>query len=383
MAKDNLGVLSKRIENHLSQIRQKRGYSASGLASKIGVSRQTIYAMEAGSYVPNTTVALRLARVLEVAVEELFSFDDASETPAPVQEVGLLPGEEAEPGLPVQLCRVDKYTMAVSPSPVAWHLPPADAVIIDMARNGSSPNSARVQLFQDETQFGNRLLMAGCDPAMSVLARHLQKANIELVLAHRNSMQALELLRKGCVHIAGSHLRDETTGESNLPEVRRLFPRQSATVIAFAIWEQGIVVAKGNPKAIAEIADLARKGVTFVNREAGSGSRRLLDSRLKRLGIPPSRVSGYNQIALGHLPAALQVKIGHVDSCIATRAAARLFALGFIPLASERYDLVIRKQHLALPSVQLLLDTLNRTAFRRELEGLGGYDTTGAGKQVS
>jgi len=256
-------------------------------------------------------------------------------------------------------------------------------VLIDSGEKGPGPRRARVQMFQDAEQFGNRLLMAGCDPAMSVLARHLQKANIELVLAHRNSSQALDLLRSGSVHIAGSHLRDEATGESNLPQVRKLFPRGTAVVFAFAVWEEGIVVAKGNPKAIREIADFARKGIALVNREPGSGSRSLLDSSLKRLGIASSKVTGYKQVAHGHLPAAWQVRMGHADCCVATRAAARVFGLDFIPLISERYDLVIRKQHIALPGMQLLLDTLNRTAFRRELEGLGGYDTSGAGKRMA
>ena len=372
------------IENLLSQIRQKRGYSAAALASKVGVSRQTIYAMEAGSYVPNTLVALRLARVLEVSVEELFRLEDASRPPSVTKEVDLLPGgQTVEPGLPVQICQVDRRTMGVSPSLVAWYLPPADAVVIDSGEKGPGPRRARVQMFQDAEQFGNRLLMAGCDPAMSVLARHLQKANIELVLAHRNSSQALDLLRSGSVHIAGSHLRDEATGESNLPQVRKLFPRGTAVVFAFAVWEEGIVVAKGNPKAIREIADFARKGVVLVNREPGSGSRSLLDSSLKRLGVASSKVTGYKQVAHGHLPAAWQVRMGHADCCVATRAAARVFGLDFIPLISERYDLVIRKQHIALPGMQLLLDTLNRTAFRRELEGLGGYDTSGAGKRMA
>ena len=371
------------IENLLSQIRQKRGYSAAALASKIGVSRQTIYAMEAGSYVPNTLVALKLARVLEVTVEELFRLQDASPLRSITKEVDVLPGgQTVEPGLPVQICQVDKRTLGVSPSPVAWYLPPADAVVVDSAEKGGH-RRARVQTFQDTEQFGNRLLIAGCDPAMSVLARHLQKASIELVLAHRNSSQALELLRDGCVHIAGSHLRDEATGESNLRQVRKLFPRGTAVAFAFAVWEEGIVVAKGNPRGVREIADFARKGIALVNREPGSGSRSLLDSSLKRLGIASSKIKGYKQVAHGHLPAAWQVRTGHADCCVATRAAARVFGLDFVPLVSERYDLVIRKQHLALPAVQLLLDTLNRTAFRRELEGLGGYDTSGAGKQVA
>jgi putative molybdopterin biosynthesis protein len=372
------------IENYLSLIRQKRGYSAAVLAAKIGVSRQTIYAMEAGSYVPNTLVALRLARVLEVPVEELFRLESSSPPPPLTKEVDLLPGgQTVEPGLPVRVCQVDRRTMGVSPSPEACHLPPADGVVIDSTEKTPGQRRARVQIFQDAEQFGNRLLMAGCDPAMSVLARHLQTANIELVLAHRNSSQALELLRGGYVHLAGSHLCDGATGESNLPQVRKLFPRGAAVVIAFAVWEEGIVVAKGNPKAVREIADLARKGIALVNRDPGSGSRSLLDSSLKRLGISSSKVRGYQQVAYGHLPAAWQVRTGHADCCLATRAAARVFGLDFVPLVTERYDLVIRKQHIALPAVQLLLDTLNRTGFRRELEGLGGYDMSGAGKQVA
>jgi molybdate-binding protein/DNA-binding XRE family transcriptional regulator len=369
------------IQNYLSDIRQKRGFSAASLAAKTGVSRQTIYAMEAGSYVPNTLVALRLALALETTVEELFHLEEPSPAPVAAQEIDLLPGEPSpEPGLPIQLCRVDRRTMGVFPSPVSWHLPPADAVILE---KGGRTTGTQVRLFQDEAHMGNRLLMAGCDPAMSVLARHMQKANIELVLAPRNSSQSLELLRAGCVHLAGSHLRDEETGESNLPEVKRLFPRGAASVIAFAVWEEGIVVAKGNPKSIREIADFAQKGVALMNREPGSGSRILLDSALRRLGIPSSVVKGYCQLAHGHLQAAWQVRAGNADGCIAVRAAASVFGLDFIPLVSERYDLVIRKKHLALPAVQLLLDTLNRSAFRRELEGLGGYDANAAGKQMA
>jgi molybdate-binding protein/DNA-binding XRE family transcriptional regulator len=367
----------------LSEVRQARGYGAADLAAKAGITRQTIYAIEAGAYVPNTAVALRLARVLEVSVEELFRLDDESAVEV-TQDVDLLPGgQKAEPGLPVQLCRVDKRTIGVYPSPVAWHLPPADAVVLDVGGKAAEPRRARVQLFQGETELGHRLLMAGCDPAMAVLARHMRKAAVELVLAHRNSSQSLELLREGSIHVAGSHLRDEATGESNLPQVRKLFPRGAAAVITFAVWEEGIVVAKGNPKSIREIADFARKDVTMVNREQGSGSRMQLDASLKRLGIAPSKVAGYGEVAYGHLPAAWQVRTGQVDGCVATRAAARVFGLDFVPLVSERYDLVIRKPHLSLPAVQLMLDTLNRSAFRREMECLGGYDISAAGKQVA
>ena len=161
-----------------------------------------------------------------------------------------------------------------------------------------------------------------------------------------------------------------------------MFPRNAVAVITFAVWEEGIVTAPGNPKGIQAIEDLARRDVSIVNREKGAGSRALLDSALKRLKIDGKNVRGYDRIAPGHLPAAWQVQAGQADCCIATRAAARVFGLGFIPLVSERYDLAIRRQHLDMPSIQTLLDTLSRSNYRRELESLGGYDTRAAGQRL-
>jgi putative molybdopterin biosynthesis protein len=368
------------IQNNLAQYRQKRGFTAIKLAKEIGVSRQTIYAMETGTYVPNTVLALKLAQVLEVKVEDLFRLESV-EAPAHTEAVELLPAEqEPQPGLPVQLCDVDNRLVAVLPTPIAWSLPPADAVLIEA---GKKPGKGRVQLFQEEKQFRRRLLIAGCDPGISVLLRHLQREGVEAVVAYRNSSQSLNLLKQSLIHVAGSHLRDEATGESNLPAVRKQFPKGSVAVISYAIWQEGIVIARGNPKSIKGVADLARKDIAVVNRELGSGARFLLDSRLQKAHIAPRAVKGYQNIASGHLPAAWQVKNGQADCCLATKTAACVFGLDFIPLESERYDLVIHEQNLNHPGVQILLDTLGRTAFRRELEGLGGYDTRGAGDRLA
>src|ERR1700722_10742792 len=373
------------IENHLGTLRQKRGISAAQLARIVGVTRQTIYAMEAGSYVPNTAVALRLAQALEVKVEDLFSLPPAEATGLRSEEVMLLPGSEPlHPGQPVQLCRVNKRLVASPPSPVPWYFPVSDAVVVSTSAPGKLAKNGRtdVQVFDAADNFSNRVLIAGCDPGISVLAHHLQSASVELVLAHRNSSQSLKLLKESCVHIAGTHLRDESSGESNLPEIGRMFPRKTVAVITFAVWEEGIVTAAGNPKSIKGIEDVARRDVTIINREKGAGSRALLDSNLKRLKIDSKNVRGYDRIAPGHLQAAWQVQSGQGDCWIATRAAARVFGLGFFPLLSERYDLAIRRQHLDMPSIQTLLDTLNRSNYRRELESLGGYETRAAGQRL-
>jgi putative molybdopterin biosynthesis protein len=369
------------IKTNLGKLRLQRRISAIQLASVVGISRQTVYAMEAGTYVPNTAVALRLARALDSSVEDLFTLlDQNSQNKARHDSALLLPGSDTlAPGQGVQLCQVDKRLVASAPSPVPWFFPLADAVVTDKPpRQGKTG----IQIFHSDCVFSGRILVAGCDPAISVLSRYALSAGVELVLAHRNSTQALALLKQGCIHVAGTHLSHDPSGESNLLEINRLFPKNSVAVITFAVWEQGIITARNNPKIIRGIEDFARKDVVIVNREPGAGARTLLDSSLKKLRMETSKVRGYGKFASGHLSAAWQVQSGVADCCLSTRAAARALGLHFIPLLSERYDLVIRRPHLDLPRIQNLLDTLSRSDFRRELEGLGGYDTKVTGQRL-
>jgi molybdate-binding protein/DNA-binding XRE family transcriptional regulator len=372
-----------KVQNNLAQIRAKRGISAVQLAGAIGCSRQAIYAIEAGTYMPNALVALRLADVLGVKMEDLFSLEKETSKGVRTEEVELL-SEDWNPrnGQPVQLCRVDRRLIATPPEPGQWSLPDADAVIVDTGKDLRSPSKRKVEVLEKSWRFDDRVLIAGCDPGASLLSRHLLGQGVELVVAYHNSSRSLELLKEGVVHIAGTHIQDEATGESNLPNIQRLFGKDSVAVISFAIWEEGIVVAPHNPKGIRGIEDLVRPDVSFSNREVGAGSRLLLDSALARLGIDSQMVHGYNKIALGHLPSARQVQMGKADCCINTGAAARVFGLDMIPLVNKRYDLVVHKKHLKLPQVQAVFDMLARATFRHELEGVGGYDTSIAGTRL-
>jgi molybdate-binding protein/DNA-binding XRE family transcriptional regulator len=355
----------------LSEIRQRRGVSASELARLTGVSRQTIYSIEAGEYVPNTALALQFARILEVRVEDLFSLDpESAPAPKPVP-VEFLNSDSAaaKKGQPVQLCRVGKQMIAVPANAQPLTLPLADGIVVRQ-RAGH----ADVQTFPDSDN-PRRLLIAGCDPGISLLAQHL-----DLVIAPSSSQQALDWLKQGKVHVAGTHLRDTSSGEYNLPAIDRLFPRGAVKVVTFAVWEQGFVLEAGNPKNVRAIDDMVRRDVRIVNREEGAGSRALLDDRLKAAGIAPEKVRGYSRCVPGHLPAALAVSLKEADCAIATRSAARAFGLDFIPLAVERYDLVIRRENARSAAVEAMLDTLNRAAIRRKLEILAGYDTTHTGE---
>ncbi len=362
----------------LPRVRRQRGMSAAQLAALAGVSRQTIYAIEGGEYIPNTTLALQLARLLEVRVEDLFRLEGEVAPPPKPISVELL-GDAARKGQAVQLCHVGKRLVGVAAVPQPM-LPFADGVVVGVA-GSRTPQRADIRVFPNDDPEGKRILVAGCDPGISLLAQPLAKAGgVEMIVAPSSSQRALEWLKEGSVHIAGTHLRDASTGEYNLAAIRRLFPKGGVKVVTFAIWEQGLVFAAGNPKNIRGAEDLARPGVSIVNREKGAGSRDLLDRELERAGVTARSVKGYDRIAHGHLPAALAVSLGEADCCVATRSAAQAFGLGFLPLATERYDLAIRRQFVKLPAVEALLDGLNRAALRRRLELLAGYDTSRTGE---
>jgi molybdate-binding protein len=263
-------------------------------------------------------------------------------------------------------------SVPVSASP--YFLPEADGIVTDRTR---------VAVFPSDGNEKKRIVLAGCDPATSLLAAMVERGTVvEVIHAPASSELALRWLKEGKVHIAGSHLEDPKTAEFNVPFILREFGKEDIGVVTFAEWEEGFVVARGNPRSIRTVADLARKDVTFINRQSGSGSRLLLDKLLREAGVASSSVQGYSRVAAGHLAAAYAVVAGDAGCCLATRSAARAFDLGFVPLRSERYDFVFRTGALETPAVQTFMDVLQRSALRRRLETLAGYDTTRTGTRI-
>lgn len=370
------------VEIRLSTIRRRRRITAADLAKRVAVSRQTIYAIESGNYVPNTTVALRLARELEVTVEELFSLSEwePAKPTVPSIKAVFLSSSPRTVGAPVRLTKLKQRWIAAAAPSLPYYLPEADGVVTHTPKR-SSP--ATVQLMDSSDSLTKRLLIAGCDPAIGLLTRMVEQASgIEIVPVPASSRRALEWLKQGMVHLAGSHLEDPATGEFNLPYLRRLMPKDELSVVTFARWEEGLVVARGNPLGIRQVSDLAHSRVRFINREAGSGSRALLDTLLRKAGVPTQKVRGYNRVAEGHLAAAYTVASGAADCCLATPSAARAFGLDFVPLREERFDFAIRREFLDLVAVRSLLDVLQRASLRRKLESLAGYDTSQTGRIV-
>jgi putative molybdopterin biosynthesis protein len=228
----------------------------------------------------------------------------------------------------------------------------------------------------------NRLVIAGCDPALSLLAQELRPTGTEVISVHSSSQQAIQWLKEGLVHVAGSHLRDRASGEYNVPLAASLFGKRKACVVTFAEWEQGLVVRRSNPKQIRCVADLGEGRVTIVNRERGSGARDLLDSSLRTEGISSERVRGYDQVVPSHLAAALAVANSQADCCVATVSAARCLGLDFLPLSRERFDLIVASSETDTAGIRFMFDALNRRNLRRKLASLAGYEVRHTGEML-
>jgi molybdate-binding protein/DNA-binding XRE family transcriptional regulator len=369
------------IDNHLAAARAGRGIAAAELAAQVGVRRQTIYAIEAGSYLPNTELALRLADVLGVPIDQLF----ALRTTRPVRSRSRIPTTIGEPtgvpGTSVHLCRVGDRWLSIPVSAEPYYVPVGDGVVAASRPRG---RRAPITMIDERTPDDDRVVLAGCDPAALLLARLVeQDSGVRIVPAAASSRAAIRMLCENAAHIAGSHLEDVETGEFNLPLVRGTSALDGAAVVTMARWEVGFVVAAGNPKRLHGVDDLARPTVTFVNREPGSGSRTLLGKLMKRAGVTAPSVRGFNRTATGHLAAAYRVASGDADVCLATRSAARTFGLSFVPLQSERYDFIVPKAHQQLPAVRRFLDAIQSAAIRRKFAALTSYDTADMGRQIA
>jgi len=223
------------------------------------------------------------------------------------------------------------------------------------------------------------------DLALSALAEEVESAKGTVVTVPVGSIQGLIALREGVADVAGCHLLDVDSEEYNLPYVRRFFPDRAVQVVTLVEREQGLVVAPGNPLGLAGLEDLAQDGVSFVNRIGGSGTRLWLDRRLREAGLTHESLTGYDREVRTHAAVAKLVADGQADAGLAVRAVAEEAGLGFVPLFTERYDIVFDASRAEEPAFRRLLDALAGAKFRRRAEALGGYDVnlTGRSERVA
>ena len=259
----------------------------------------------------------------------------------------------------------------------------ADGIVIVPRGVQGLPAGAevRVRLYRPPHELARTILAIGShDVALDLAAQYLAPRRRRLASAHVGSLGGLVALRRGEAHLAGAHLLDPETGTYNEAYVRRYLPGRRVALVTLTARQQGLIVPRGNPKAVRSLEDLARPDVRFVNRQRGAGTRILLDYHLERLGLTPRQVQGYTQEEYTHLAVAAAVASGRADVGLGIAAAAQALGLDFIPLFTEMYELVVPAEHYASEVLAPLWEVLADDAFRAAVAGLPGYDPAPMGR---
>lgn len=352
-----------RLLNSLKLHRERHGLSQQALATRVGVSRQAIHAIEAGRQVPATLLSLQLARTLGCTVEELFRL-----APRGLQvRLAAAPATSAASDR-VAVGRVDGRWVA--------HRLPLDAALAadGTLTSAGSGTDAVVRPLGDVQGLEHNILVAGCAPLLGALAGRVgaRFTDARLTWLAESSRRALDLLASGLVHVAGLHLFDERGRQDNVPVVAQAFPDRRMLVVNLTRWRQGLVLPAGNPLGIRSVADLARPGLRLARREEGAGAHKLVTRLLAEQGCTGPIPAG--PFATGHADVARLVRCGAADVGVAIEGVARTDGLDFVPLAEERFDLVLPAEAADRAPFSRLLAALDDPGFRADMACLPGYD---------
>jgi putative molybdopterin biosynthesis protein len=235
------------------------------------------------------------------------------------------------------------------------------------------------------TAYNGGFIITGQDIMLDILVRHIERnfKGFHPLRSYEGSYNGLYALYNEKVQVATSHLWDGDTGEYNVPYVKRMLPGVPAVIVHLAKRMQGFYIGKGNPKNIKGWEDLKRFDISIINREKGSGTRVLLDEQLRLRGINPSSINGYDKECSSHLGIASTVARGEADIGLGNeKSGLQVTDIEFIPLQQERYEMIIKKEDFHKPNFQVIMKIINSEEFKRDIEGIGGYDLTDMGKVV-
>lgn len=241
-----------------------------------------------------------------------------------------------------------------------------------------------VRLLRPRATLEQTILVVGShDLTLDLLAQWLSRHGRRLVSANVGSQGGLVALQRGEAHLAGSHLLDPETGEYNLSYLPRYAPGVPVRVVGLVRRQQGLIVPPGNPQGLAGLADLARAGLRFVNRQRGAGTRVLLDYELGKLNIDGRAIAGYEREEYTHLSVAAAVAAGRADCGLGVAAAAQALGLDFVPLFSERYDIIVPMEFAESELLAPLWGALQDPELRVEIQRLPGYDVSEMGRLIA
>lgn len=360
----------------VKEFRVKKGWSQEELATSLGIRRQAVYDIESGRYLPNTGIALELARIFGCRVEDLF----VDSTSPVVEPVHIVQGEHDGPSTRLAMGRVRDRLVGLplqGTEALSFGLKSADGLL--------NPDQKSAYILSPPAHLEKTIILMGCDPAFEILGqlvtRHAPEARVHCRFA--SSHRALNGLANGIAHVAGTHLHNVDKTESNVIAVGRQLNRSRSRILGFSLLEEGLMVARGNPLGIRTVADLAQPMVRFVNREPGAALRVLLDDFLRRTGVDPHTINGYANEVSSHRDGAYRIACNVADAALGLRAIAEAYGLGFVPIAAARCDLVIPSDLGDHPTVKVLQDVLQSASLRKELDALPGYDGSVTGDIIA
>jgi putative molybdopterin biosynthesis protein len=262
-------------------------------------------------------------------------------------------------------------------------LTPLGAKLLELegrARERIGPQLAELarELEAELAQAGGRRLRlhASHDLALARLPGLAGAERLAIELEFHGSLDCLDALARDACDLAGFHVAEQEQS----PDIGRRLDAGAHKLIGVAAREQGLMVAKGNPKRIRGLADVGRSDLRLVDRQRGSGTRLVFDRLLSRAGIERARAPGYPIEEFTHLAVASAVAGGIADIGFGIRAAAAELGLGFIPLVNERYFLACRAERIAGREVRGVVALLRGKAFRSVIESLAGYDDAITGR---
>ncbi len=371
--------------------RQARGYSQQQLARMAGVSRQAVSAVESGQSDPSLRVALALAQALGMTVEELFGAEGAvASVSARLVGPDAAAMSSGSAGVRVTLAPIGESFVALplaGPTVSRAGFLPAGGLLAGalVAQDDHDERDEQVRAASVRPIGPPRptLVVAGCDPALPLLEEPLSLLDPPIGFSWWpcSSEEALRLAAAGLVHAAGAHLRGPS-GEYNTESAAELLAA-GGEVIGFSAWREGLVLGPGAREEVGAVDDIVARGLRLVNREPGAEARRVLDRELVSAGIDGAQVPGYQTKAAGHLQVADAIAAGLADVGVASEPAALAYGLAFVPLAAERFDLVIPAVHAASREVQSLIKVLGSRWLLDQLASLPGYDPASCGQHIA
>jgi molybdate-binding protein/DNA-binding XRE family transcriptional regulator len=352
---DTIMAQTPSIENDLREHRARRGWSQEELARRAGLSRAGISSIETERLVPSAAAALALAAAFECRVEDLF-------------HLRRQPSTQPEWAWPSNLepCRywaaeVDGVDRLYPTEPTAIGMIPHDGV----SRPGASGEKAPIDPRRT-------LVMACCDPAVGLLAAALAApAGIRLLPLQRPSREALELVGRGLVHVAGVHLSPASEPGGNARVVSEKLGA-GYCLLRVARWEEGVALSPAC--RVRSIRSAVRSKLRWIGREEGSGARQCLDELLGSKQQAPSCLASH------HRAVAEAVRSGWAEAGVCLRLASEEAGLTFFGLREEAYDLCFPIRLAGDHRIQALQETVRSPLYRKALSELPGYDSSETGE---